>query len=45
MSVFNAIEEGQFYILTHPKYNMLIGKRVKDMLEGRNPKLTELPGR
>ncbi|WP_425446453.1 SDR family NAD(P)-dependent oxidoreductase [Dethiothermospora halolimnae] len=36
-SVFIAIEEEQFYILTHPHYNPVIGKRVKDMLEGVNP--------
>ena len=36
-SVFIAIEEEQFYILTHPQYGPLIGKRVKDMLEGVNP--------
>ncbi|MBS4538062.1 SDR family NAD(P)-dependent oxidoreductase [Clostridium sp. D2Q-11] len=36
-SVFMAIEEEQFYILTHPQYNLVIGKRVKDMLEGKNP--------
>ncbi len=37
MRVFNAIEEDQFWILTHPQYNTLIGKRVKDMLEGKGP--------
>lgn len=37
MSVFNAIEEEQFYILTHPQYNPIIGLRVKNMLEGKNP--------
>lgn len=37
MSVFSAIEEEQFYILTHPQYNPIIGLRVKTMLEGKNP--------
>lgn len=37
-SVFIAIEEEKFYILTHPQYHPIIGKRVKDMLEGVNPK-------
>lgn len=37
MSVFNAIEEEQFYILTHPQYNPVIGLRVKTMLDGKNP--------
>jgi len=36
-SVFIAIEEEQFYIFTHPQYNLVIGKRVKDMIEGRKP--------
>ena len=33
MSVFQAIEDEDFYVLTHPIYSTLIGKRVKDMLE------------
>ena len=37
MSVFNAIEDEEFYILTHAMYNPLIGKRVKGMLEGKGP--------
>ncbi|SES63404.1 Short-chain dehydrogenase [Natronincola peptidivorans] len=36
-SIFTAIEEEQFYILTHPQYNPVIGLRVKTMLEGKNP--------
>ncbi|RSK25766.1 SDR family NAD(P)-dependent oxidoreductase [Bacillus sp. HMF5848] len=36
-SVFIAIEDEKFYILTHPQYHPVIGKRVKDMLEGVNP--------
>jgi len=39
-SVFTAIEEERFYILTHPKYNPMIGKRVKDMLEGVIPSVS-----
>lgn len=34
LSVFTAIEDEQFYILTHPKYNVIVGGRVKTMLEG-----------
>lgn len=44
MSVLTAIEENQFYILTHPLYNTIIGRRVKDMLEGRGPDLQVLRG-
>jgi short-subunit dehydrogenase len=37
MSVFQGIEDEQFYILTHPQYNPLIGLRVKTILDGKNP--------
>ncbi|ACB85995.1 SDR family NAD(P)-dependent oxidoreductase [Natranaerobius thermophilus] len=37
LAVFTAIEEERFYILTHPQYNSVIGKRIKDMLEGIEP--------
>ncbi|SCZ06260.1 SDR family NAD(P)-dependent oxidoreductase [Alkaliphilus peptidifermentans] len=36
-SIFIAIEEEQFYILTHPQYAPVIGGRVRNMLEGVNP--------
>lgn len=42
MRVFNAIEEEQFYILTHPIYATVIGKRVTNMLGGHNPNIYEL---
>lgn len=42
MRVFNAIEEDQFYILTHPIYSTLIGKRVTDMLAGKGPDIVAL---
>ncbi len=44
MRVFTAIEEEQFYILTHPIYSTLIGKRVTDMLGGKGPSLKDLRG-
>lgn len=37
LSVFQAIEDEKFYILTHPNYTPLIGLRVKGILEGNNP--------
>lgn len=40
MLIFQAIEEEQFYILTHPIYNALIGGRIQDMLSGKNPDIT-----
>lgn len=44
MSVLTGIEEDQFYILTHPLYSSLIGRRVRDILEGRGPDLQVLRG-
>jgi NADP-dependent 3-hydroxy acid dehydrogenase YdfG len=35
--VFRAIRDEQFYILTHPAYNMFIQRRMEDILLGRNP--------
>jgi len=37
MSVFQGIEDENFYILTHPNYNPLVGLRVKTILDGQNP--------
>lgn len=44
MRVFTAIEDEDFYILTHPIYSTLIGKRVTDMLGGKGPDLKSLRG-
>ena len=35
--VFSAIENNQFYILTHPKIKKWIGLRVEDILQDRQP--------
>ncbi|WP_461207800.1 SDR family NAD(P)-dependent oxidoreductase [Clostridium sp. DL1XJH146] len=40
MSVFQGIEDEQFYILTHPQYTPLIGLRVKTILDGKNPDIS-----
>lgn len=45
MRVFNAIEDEQFYILTHPIYTTMIGKRVTDMLAGKGPDIVALRAR
>ncbi len=37
MSVFQAIEDEQFYILTHPQFQPIIGLRVKNILDMKNP--------
>jgi len=37
--VFEAIQEEQFWILTHPEFDAAIRERVEGMLERRNPKL------
>jgi NAD(P)-dependent dehydrogenase (short-subunit alcohol dehydrogenase family) len=36
-SVFNAIREERFYILTHPQNNYGIQRRLDDILQGHNP--------
>ncbi len=40
--VFQAIEDGDFYILTDPLYTTIIGGRVTDMLAGKGPKLSNI---
>lgn len=42
MSVFQAIEDDMFYILTHPNYLPVFGMRAKRILDGRNPDVREL---
>lgn len=38
--VFAAVQAKQFYIITHPKTTLpAVEKRMKDMLEGRNPSM------
>jgi NAD(P)-dependent dehydrogenase (short-subunit alcohol dehydrogenase family) len=37
--VFTAIENEQFYILTHPELNGMIKRRMSDIVQGRNPSL------
>ena len=37
--VFEAIREEQFYILTHPNEKVRVERRMKDILEERNPTL------
>jgi NAD(P)-dependent dehydrogenase (short-subunit alcohol dehydrogenase family) len=43
--VFKAIQQDKFYILTHPEVNALIQRRMEDILEGRNPTFTQIPGK
>jgi NAD(P)-dependent dehydrogenase (short-subunit alcohol dehydrogenase family) len=37
--VFAAIQAEQFYILTHPEYNLMVQRRTEDILQQRNPAL------
>ena len=37
--VFNAIRDEKFYILTHPEEKVRVERRMKDILEERNPTL------
>ena len=43
-TIFKAIEEEKFYILTHPELNPLIGLRVKNMFEGGSPSMDLIRG-
>jgi hypothetical protein len=35
--VLEAIRDDRFYILTHPRYEKLIRRRMERILEGKNP--------
>jgi hypothetical protein len=39
--VFRAVEEGRFYILTHPDYLSSVRARVENIIEGRDPSAIE----
>ena len=43
-TIFKAIEDEKFYILTHPELNPLIGLRVKNMFEGGSPSMNVIRG-
>ncbi|ADL50757.1 SDR family NAD(P)-dependent oxidoreductase [Clostridium cellulovorans] len=43
-TIFEAIEEEKFYILTHPEINPLIGLRTRNILEGGNPSIKDIVG-
>lgn len=43
-TIFEAIEEEKFYILTHPEINFLIGLRTRNILEGGNPSIDDIRG-
>lgn len=45
MRVFQDIEDERFYILTHPIYTTIIGKRASDILNGGHPDLVALRGK
>jgi hypothetical protein len=36
-TVFEAIRNDQFYILTHPHYGCMVRARMEDIVHGRNP--------
>ena len=35
--LFTAIQQGEFYVLTHPPFNRFVQARSEDILQGRNP--------
>jgi len=43
-TIFKAIEEEKFYILTHPELNPLIGLRVRNMFDGVSPSMNAIKG-
>lgn len=44
LTVFQAIEDDEFYILTHPVFNTLIGDRVKRIVNGDKPDVSVMDG-
>lgn len=43
-TVFKALDENEFYILTHPEYNPLISDRVNKIVTGKNPDVHVMDG-
>ncbi len=41
-TVFNAIKEEKFYILTHPEFNEMVRRRMEDIIQGQNPSIKPL---
>lgn len=37
LTVFNAFEDGDFYIFTHPEMRTVAAQRIDNMINGRNP--------
>ena len=37
LTVFNAVEEGNFFIFTHPEIIVPAISRIENMVNGRNP--------
>ena len=44
VAIFKAIEDEQFYILTNPELNPLIGLRIKNMFDGGGPSMNVIRG-
>lgn len=44
LTVFQALEDDEFYILTHPVFNTMIGDRVKRIVNGDKPDVHIMDG-
>ncbi|MFD1471709.1 SDR family NAD(P)-dependent oxidoreductase [Companilactobacillus mishanensis] len=44
LTVFQALEDEEFYILTHPVFNTMIGDRVKRIVNGDKPDVHVMDG-
>jgi len=40
--VFDTIRNDKLYLLSHPDYNIRIQQRVENILQGRNPEITQI---
>jgi NAD(P)-dependent dehydrogenase (short-subunit alcohol dehydrogenase family) len=43
-TVLQAIRDDRFYILTHPDWTPMVEKRMRNILDGKNPELVMPPG-
>lgn len=41
-TVFAAIQDEKFYILTHPEFNEMVRRRMENIIQGQNPPLAPL---
>jgi len=42
--VFEAVRDERFYVITHPEMKALVERRLRDIVDGRNPQAPAMPG-